>query len=145
MPGVSGTWKALTDSVNAMANSLTVQVRNIADVATAVTKGDLTRQITVDAQGELDHRLDVALEQDGQHDDVARRRFAEARRDLDVVIGDVLQQDRLLLEHRLADQPLARCEAICNVLSRAIRVTRDELERRAAGILIGDEERTVMS
>ncbi|HEX7018838.1 MAG TPA: HAMP domain-containing protein, partial [Gemmatimonadaceae bacterium] len=54
VPGVSGTWKALTDSVNAMANSLTAQVRNIADVATAVTKGDLTRQITVEAQGELD-------------------------------------------------------------------------------------------
>ncbi len=54
MPGVVGTWKALTDSVNAMANSLTAQVRNIADVATAVTKGDLTRQITVEAQGELD-------------------------------------------------------------------------------------------
>ncbi|HYD52262.1 MAG TPA: HAMP domain-containing protein [Gemmatimonadaceae bacterium] len=54
VPGVAGTWKALTDSVNAMANSLTAQVRNIADVATAVTKGDLTRQITVDAQGELD-------------------------------------------------------------------------------------------
>jgi HAMP domain-containing protein/CheY-like chemotaxis protein/signal transduction histidine kinase len=54
VPGVSGTWKGLTDSVNAMANSLTVQVRNIADVATSVTKGDLTRQITVDAQGELD-------------------------------------------------------------------------------------------
>jgi CheY-like chemotaxis protein/HAMP domain-containing protein len=54
VPGVAGTWKALTDSVNAMANSLTVQVRNIADVATAVTRGDLTRQITVEAQGELD-------------------------------------------------------------------------------------------
>jgi CheY-like chemotaxis protein/signal transduction histidine kinase/HAMP domain-containing protein len=54
VPGVSGSWKALTDSVNAMANSLTAQVRNIADVATAVTKGDLTRQITVEAQGELD-------------------------------------------------------------------------------------------
>ncbi|HEU5174245.1 MAG TPA: HAMP domain-containing protein [Gemmatimonadaceae bacterium] len=54
VPLVSGTWKALTDSVNAMANSLTSQVRNIADVATAVTKGDLTRQITVEAQGELD-------------------------------------------------------------------------------------------
>ncbi|GAC1476943.1 MAG: HAMP domain-containing protein [Gemmatimonadaceae bacterium] len=52
--GVAGTWKALTDSVNAMANSLTAQVRNIADVATAVTKGDLSRQITVEAQGELD-------------------------------------------------------------------------------------------
>ncbi|HEX2781404.1 MAG TPA: HAMP domain-containing protein, partial [Gemmatimonadaceae bacterium] len=54
VPGVAGTWKALTDSVNAMANSLTAQVRNIADVATAVTKGDLSRQITVEAQGELD-------------------------------------------------------------------------------------------
>jgi len=54
VPGVAGTWKGLTDSVNAMANSLTAQVRNIADVATSVTKGDLTRQITVDAQGELD-------------------------------------------------------------------------------------------
>src|SRR6185436_9178786 len=54
VPNVSGTWKGLTDSVNAMANSLTMQVRNIADVATSVTKGDLTRSITVDAQGELD-------------------------------------------------------------------------------------------
>jgi CheY-like chemotaxis protein/signal transduction histidine kinase/HAMP domain-containing protein len=54
VPGVAGTWKALTDAVNAMANLLTAQVRNIADVATAVTKGDLTRQITVEAQGELD-------------------------------------------------------------------------------------------
>jgi CheY-like chemotaxis protein/signal transduction histidine kinase/HAMP domain-containing protein len=54
VPNVAGTWKGLTDSVNAMANSLTMQVRNIADVATSVTKGDLTRKITVDAQGELD-------------------------------------------------------------------------------------------
>jgi len=54
VPNISGTWKMLTDNVNAMANSLTVQVRNIADVTTAVTKGDLTRQITVNARGELD-------------------------------------------------------------------------------------------
>jgi CheY-like chemotaxis protein/signal transduction histidine kinase/HAMP domain-containing protein len=54
VPGVAGTWKQLTDNVNSMANSLTLQVRAIADVATAVTKGDLTRQITVEAQGELD-------------------------------------------------------------------------------------------
>src|SRR5207248_1107269 len=54
VPGVAGTWKGLTDSVNAMANSLTMQVRNIADVATSVTKGDLTRQITVDAQAALE-------------------------------------------------------------------------------------------
>ena len=54
MPGAAGTWRALTDNVNAMANSLTVQVRAIADVATAVTRGDLSRQIAVEAQGELD-------------------------------------------------------------------------------------------
>ncbi|HKR08088.1 MAG TPA: response regulator, partial [Gemmatimonadaceae bacterium] len=54
VPNASGTWRALTDNVNAMANSLTVQVRAIADVATAVTRGDLSRQIAVEAQGELD-------------------------------------------------------------------------------------------
>ncbi len=52
--GAAGTWRALTDNVNAMANSLTLQVRAIADVATAVTRGDLSGQITVETQGELD-------------------------------------------------------------------------------------------
>jgi len=51
--GVSGTWKDLTDNVNFMANSLTAQVRAISEVATAVTKGDLTRAIEVEAQGEV--------------------------------------------------------------------------------------------
>lgn len=51
--GVSGVWKDLTDSVNVMATNLTNQVRNIADVTTAVAKGDLTRKITVDAKGEI--------------------------------------------------------------------------------------------
>ncbi|MEJ7810773.1 MAG: HAMP domain-containing protein [Gemmatimonadaceae bacterium] len=54
VPGVAGTWKDLTDNVNQLANNLTVQVRAIADVATAVTTGDLTQQITVDASGEVD-------------------------------------------------------------------------------------------
>ncbi len=54
VPGAAGTWRALTDNVNAMANSLTIQVRAIAEVATAVTRGDLSKQITVDTQGELD-------------------------------------------------------------------------------------------
>ncbi|WP_100445037.1 HAMP domain-containing protein [Glycomyces xiaoerkulensis] len=53
VPGVSGTWKDLTDNVNSMASNLTSQVRNIAEVTTAVARGDLTRQITVDAQGEI--------------------------------------------------------------------------------------------
>src|SRR6202042_129943 len=51
--GVAGTWKDLTDNVNFMAANLTGQVRNIADVTTAVATGDLTRKITVDAKGEI--------------------------------------------------------------------------------------------
>jgi HAMP domain-containing protein len=51
--GVSGTWKDLTDSVNYMASNLTGQVRNIADVTTAVARGDLSRKITVDVKGEI--------------------------------------------------------------------------------------------
>jgi signal transduction histidine kinase/CheY-like chemotaxis protein/HAMP domain-containing protein len=53
VPGVSGTWQDLTESVNAMAGNLTTQVRNIAQVATAVAKGDLTQKIDVDAKGEI--------------------------------------------------------------------------------------------
>jgi CheY-like chemotaxis protein/HAMP domain-containing protein/GAF domain-containing protein len=51
--GVSGTWKDLTDNVNAMADNLTNQVRNIAEVTTAVARGDLSKKITVDARGEI--------------------------------------------------------------------------------------------
>src|SRR5438067_2717675 len=53
VPGASGTWKDLTDNVNQLAANLTTQVRAIAEVATAVTKGDLTRSIAVEAQGEV--------------------------------------------------------------------------------------------
>src|SRR5205807_9540152 len=53
VPGVAGTWKDLTDYVNLLANNLTAQVRNIAEVTTAVANGDLSRKITVDAKGEV--------------------------------------------------------------------------------------------
>jgi HAMP domain-containing protein/CheY-like chemotaxis protein len=53
VPGVAGTWKELTESVNSMASNLTAQVRNIAEVATAVARGDLSRKITVDVKGEI--------------------------------------------------------------------------------------------
>jgi HAMP domain-containing protein/signal transduction histidine kinase/CheY-like chemotaxis protein len=53
VPGVAGTWKDLTDSVNQMAGNLTTQVRNIADVAIAVANGDLSKKITVDVRGEI--------------------------------------------------------------------------------------------
>ena len=60
--GVSGTWKDLTDSVNGLASNLTDQVRNIAEVTTAVAKGDLSQKITVDARGEI-----LAAEEHRQH------------------------------------------------------------------------------
>src|SRR3970282_1955479 len=53
VPGVAGTWKDLTDNVNSMASNLNSQVRNSAEVATSVAKGDLSRKIGVDAQGEI--------------------------------------------------------------------------------------------
>ena len=53
VPGVAGTWKDLTDNVNSMASNLTGQVRNIAEVATAIANGDLSRKITVDVRGEI--------------------------------------------------------------------------------------------
>src|SRR5579872_3389956 len=51
--GVAGTWKDLTDTVNGLANNLTSQVRNIAEVTTAVANGDLSKKITVDVKGEI--------------------------------------------------------------------------------------------
>src|SRR5207244_2027355 len=59
VPDVAGTWKALTDNVNSMANNLTTQVRNIADVTTAVANGDLSRKITVEARGEVAELADT--------------------------------------------------------------------------------------
>ena len=53
VPGVAGTWKDLTDNVNFMASNLTAQVRNIAEVATAIASGDLSKKITVDVRGEI--------------------------------------------------------------------------------------------
>ena len=61
--GVAGTWKDLTDSVNFMAGNLTAQVRNIAEVTTAVAKGDLSKKITVDVRGEM-----LELKNTDQHD-----------------------------------------------------------------------------
>src|SRR3569623_1592034 len=53
VPGVAGTWKDLTDNVNSLASKLTSQVRNIAEVTTAVANGDLSKKITVDVRGEI--------------------------------------------------------------------------------------------
>ena len=59
VPGVAGTWKDLTDNVNAMASNLTVQLRDVSKVATAIANGDLTQKITVDVKGEILQIKDV--------------------------------------------------------------------------------------
>src|SRR5207244_3852897 len=59
VPGVSGTWKDLTESVNFMAGNLTSQVRNIAQVTTAVANGDLSQKISVEARGEVAQLADT--------------------------------------------------------------------------------------
>ena len=75
---------------------------------------------------ELDHRHHLSLEQRRQHEDVVRRRFAEARADADVVLGRLGEQDRRLLERGLADEPLAELEAVRDGLALLVRVARDE-------------------
>ena len=78
VPGVAGTWKDLTDNVNFMAGNLTAQVRNIADVATAIAGGDLSKKITVNVS-----RRDPAAEGNHQHDGGPAqrlRRRSDARR-----------------------------------------------------------------
>ncbi len=78
VPDVAGTWKDLTDNVNSMASNLTGQVRNIADVATAIANGDLSRKITVDVKGEI-----LELKNTDQHDGRSAQRLrlgSDARR-----------------------------------------------------------------
>jgi HAMP domain-containing protein len=78
VPGVAGTWKDLTDNVNLLAANLTTQVRNIAEVTTAVARGDLSRKITVDVKGEI-----LELKEHHQHDGRSAqrvRRRSHARR-----------------------------------------------------------------
>src|SRR5437879_5182873 len=84
--GVSGTWRGLTENVNQMANNLTNQVRNIAQVATAVARGDLSQKITVEARGEileLKNTLNTMVDQLGSFADevtrVAREVGSEGR------------------------------------------------------------------
>ena len=76
--GVAGTWKDLTDSVNSMAGNLTAQVRNIAEVTTAVANGDLSKKITVDVRGEILELKDTINTMVDQLN--ALRRRSDARR-----------------------------------------------------------------
>src|SRR5207253_2755112 len=82
VPGVAGVWKDLTDNVNSMARNLTAQVRNIANVTTAVANGDLSKKITVDVKGEileLKNTINTMVDQ--------LNSFAPARRSADREVG----------------------------------------------------------
>ena len=107
VPGAAGTWRDLTDNVNGLAANLTTQVRAIAEVSTAVTKGDLTRSITVEAQGEVAALKDninemilnlrVTTEKNTQQDwlktNLARfTRMLQGQRDLTTVAQMVLSE-----------------------------------------------------
>ena len=80
--------------------------------------------------GQLDDRLDLALEDDRQDDDVVRRRLAQAARDRDVFLRWIHQQDALLLERALADEALAELELVRDGLALDERVARQELQER---------------
>src|SRR5262249_21472502 len=107
VPGAAGTWRDLTDNVNQLAGNLTTQVRAIGDVATAVTKGDLTRSIAVEASGEvaalkdninemirnLRETTQKTTEQDWLKTNLARfTRMMQGQRDLVTVAQQILSE-----------------------------------------------------
>ena len=107
MPGAAGTWQDLTDNVNQLAANLTTQVRAIAEVATAVTKGDLSRSVQVEAKGEVGELKDninemignlrettrLNSEQDWLKTNLARfTRLLQGQRDLTTVSNTVLAE-----------------------------------------------------
>ncbi|MEA2204793.1 MAG: hypothetical protein QOE77_1569 [Blastocatellia bacterium] len=113
VPGAAGTWRDLTDNVNGLAANLTTQVRAIAEVSTAVTKGDLTRSITVGAQGEvaalkdninemilnLKDTTQKNMEQDWLKTNLARfTRMLQGQRDMTTVAQMVLSELAPLVE-----------------------------------------------
>ncbi|HKY30370.1 MAG TPA: response regulator [Pyrinomonadaceae bacterium] len=113
VPGAAGTWRDLTDNVNGLAANLTTQVRAIAEVSTAVTKGDLTRSITVEAQGEvaalkdninemilnLKDTTQKNMEQDWLKTNLARfTRMLQGQRDMTTVAQMVLSELAPLVE-----------------------------------------------
>ncbi|MFI2608420.1 HAMP domain-containing protein [Kitasatospora sp. NPDC018619] len=124
VPGVSGTWRDLTDSVNAMAGNLTWQVRNIAQVTTAVAEGDLTRKIDVDARGEileLKTTINTMVDQLSSFADevtrVAREVGSEGRLGGQADVRDVSGTWRSLTEsvNVMADNLTAQVRAIAEV------------------------------
>ncbi|MGW5346371.1 HAMP domain-containing protein [Streptomyces sp. NPDC004050] len=136
--GVSGTWKDLTDNVNSMADNLTNQVRNIAQVTTAVARGDLTRKIDVDARGEilaLKTTINTMVDQLGSFaaevTRVAREVGSEGRLGGQAEVADVSGTWRRLTENvnELAGNLTRQVRAIAEVTSA---VARGDLTRTVA-------------
>src|SRR5678810_1178969 len=145
VPGAAGTWRSLADDVNRLAANLTGQVRAIADVATAVTKGDLTRSITVEAQGEvavlkdninemidnLRGTTDRNQEQDWLKTNLAKfTRMLQGQRDL-VTVGELLLSE-------LAPLVSAQQGAVYQMLAE-VSDSAPALEL-LAGYAIGDDQ-----
>src|SRR5207244_4197328 len=134
--GVAGTWKDLTDNVNFMANNLTNQVRNIAEVTTAVARGDLTKKITVDVKGEvleLKNTINTMVNQlnafASEVSRVAREVGTEGKLGGQAVVPDVagtskqLTDNVNLMAHNLTDQ-------VRNIAEVTTAVARGDLSRK---------------
>src|SRR5262249_37742065 len=102
--------------------------------------GELVEEGEVDVaeaieRGELDDRLDLALEDDRQHDDVDGLGLAEAGADTDVIAGHLAEEDPLLLEDALADEALADAELVGEVLALAVGVAGEQPQHAAVGVV----------
>jgi signal transduction histidine kinase/HAMP domain-containing protein/CheY-like chemotaxis protein len=135
VPGVSGTWKDLTQNVNFMAGNLTAQVRNIAQVATAVARGDLSQKVTVDVKGEileLKNTINTMVDQLSSFADevtrVAHEVGTEGRLGGQAEVEDVSGTWRHLTEsvNQLAENLTTQVRAIADV---ATAVTQGDLTR----------------
>src|SRR3546814_9007912 len=140
VPGAAGLWRDLTDNVNQLAENLTNQVRSIADVATAVTKGDLTRTIAVEASGEMaalkdninemlrnlkDQTLKNA-EQDWLKTNLARfSRMLQGERDLETVSNLIMSELAPLVNAQYCVLYVARREEDDTVLDIGARFGAD--------------------
>ena len=166
VPGASGTWKDLTENVNQLAQNLTVQVRSISEVASAVTKGDLTRTIRVDAKGELEALKDTINqmianlkgttlrnhEQDWLKSNLAKfAQMLQGQRDRNAVANKVLSELAELvnakygafyvLEQEVAEEPKLKLFAGYAQKSRKLINNEFELSEGLVGQCATDKER----
>ena len=127
VPGAAGTWKDLTDNVNELAANLTTQVRAIANVATAVTQGDLTRSITVEAQGEVAALKDTINEMIRNLKDTTQKNTEQDWLKTNLAKFSRMLQGQRDLDGRRRDDPLgarARRQRAAGRVLRARRATR---------------------